>query len=162
MRRALSLGSVALLASAAAFGRQPAPPAAQPSAPAAAGCAAGGCVAPPDTIYWGCGGGETGGGSGLVVVSGGMVARWRRSQAGAPRTFEGSWADSAGAAQLFRAIHAARFRSVPPGNPSNWTCFFRLVDSAGEYEVPYSGGPPPALRETDSLLQLLDRSAPAP
>ncbi|HEU5040425.1 MAG TPA: hypothetical protein VFT84_06375 [Gemmatimonadales bacterium] len=125
-------------------------------------CVADGCVAPPDTVYSGCGGGITGGGSGLVVASSGWISRWRRTRAGGPRTIVGTWADSAGAAHLFRAIRATRFRSVPPGKPSNWTCFFRLVDSAGAYEVPYSSGLPPALREVDSLIQVLDRYAREP
>ncbi len=114
--------------------------------------------AAPDTVYSGCGGGKTGGGSGLVVASSGSIARWRRSRAGQPRTIVATWVDTAGAARVLRAVHAARFRSISPGKPSNWTCFFRLVDPAGTHEVPYQWpNVPAALRELDSLFQVLAR-----
>lgn len=116
--------------------------------------------AAPDTLYSGCGGGYTGGGSGLVIASSGTIGRWRRSRAGQPRAIVRAWTDTAGAARVFRAAQAARFRTVPPGKVSNWTCHFRLVDGDGTHEVPYSGTLPPALRELDSLVQALGRDAP--
>jgi hypothetical protein len=118
-------------------------------------------VGPADSLDTGCGGGETGGGSGLSITSDGQVASWRRAgPAPGPRVIRKTWADTARASRIFRALHDAGFRSLPHGKPSNWTCFFTLSDAQGTHEVLFQKpGLPKALVELDSLIQVLAREA---
>jgi outer membrane protein OmpA-like peptidoglycan-associated protein len=119
-------------------------------------------VAPTDTIFYGCSGGVTGGGSQVAITGRGEILVWRHQGPAAAPDYRQVGVDSVAAAELYRDLERARFRAIPPGEPSNMTCSVAIRDARGRHEVLFTPGSVPiALQSIVTRIEAIESSAPS-